>query len=236
LWKPTLAPRIMRLRHPWLFKGGHHKGVPPRNLDSWSREVRGIPHIIHGGRWIYNPRVANRLKRYYGGYSISLLPVVIAADLCLRARGVAIFILKTFEQTRRRYGFMVVGYVVMPEHVHLLISEPEKSDPSVEMQVLQQRFARAVLRMRRARGENTSVSLAWDAGRTSHLGASFLRFCGVERGKAGGVATLYASQSGQARTINPTRSTAPSRTPPADSWRVPLQCCCRPQAWLVPTL
>jgi putative transposase len=28
------------------------------------------------------------------------------------------------ERTRRRYGFFVSGYVVMPEHVHLLVSEP----------------------------------------------------------------------------------------------------------------
>jgi putative transposase len=28
------------------------------------------------------------------------------------------------ERMRRRYGFFVVGYVVMPEHVHLLVSEP----------------------------------------------------------------------------------------------------------------
>jgi len=29
------------------------------------------------------------------------------------------------EKMRLRYGFFVVGYVVMPEHVHLLMSEPE---------------------------------------------------------------------------------------------------------------
>jgi putative transposase len=28
------------------------------------------------------------------------------------------------ERTRQQYGFFVSGYVVMPEHVHLLISEP----------------------------------------------------------------------------------------------------------------
>ena len=33
----------------------------------------------------------------------------------------------------------------MPEHFHLLISEPEKGDPSEVMQVLKQRFARQVL-------------------------------------------------------------------------------------------
>jgi putative transposase len=29
------------------------------------------------------------------------------------------------EKMRVRYGFCVAGYVVMPEHVHLLVSEPE---------------------------------------------------------------------------------------------------------------
>ena len=28
------------------------------------------------------------------------------------------------EQARRQYDFYVVGYVIMPEHVHLLVSEP----------------------------------------------------------------------------------------------------------------
>ncbi len=32
--------------------------------------------------------------------------------------------LDSLELTRRRYNFEVLGYVVMPEHVHLLISEP----------------------------------------------------------------------------------------------------------------
>ncbi|MDE3105962.1 MAG: transposase [Acidobacteriota bacterium] len=33
--------------------------------------------------------------------------------------------LTALEQTRRRYRCEVLGYVVMPEHVHLLVSEPE---------------------------------------------------------------------------------------------------------------
>ena len=63
--------------------------------------------------------------------------------------------LKILEQTRVAYDFVVVGYVVMPEHFHLLISEPEKGDPSAVLQVLKQRFARRVLsevRRRTARG------------------------------------------------------------------------------------
>src|SRR6266436_4158871 len=54
--------------------------------------------------------------------------------------------LQILEQVRKRYGFVVLGYVVMPEHFHLLISEPEKGNPSIVMQVLKQRFARRVIR------------------------------------------------------------------------------------------
>jgi putative transposase len=49
---------------------------------------------------------------------------------------------ETFEQTRRWYGFYVTGYVVMPEHVHLLISEPERAKLSVALQMLKQNAAR----------------------------------------------------------------------------------------------
>ena len=45
------------------------------------------------------------------------------------------------EQTRLAYRFIVVGYVVMPEHFHLLMGEPERANPSVVMQVVKQRFA-----------------------------------------------------------------------------------------------
>jgi len=38
----------------------------------------------------------------------------------------------------------------MPEHVHLLLSEPERGDPSIAMQVLKQGFACKLLRELRA--------------------------------------------------------------------------------------
>jgi putative transposase len=46
------------------------------------------------------------------------------------------------ERTRSRYGFAVVGYVVMPEHVHLLLSEPEKELLSVGLQALKVTMSR----------------------------------------------------------------------------------------------
>ncbi len=59
--------------------------------------------------------------------------------------------LTILEQTRLRYRFVVVGYVVMPEHIHLLLSEPETETPSKVMQVLKQRTSRALLPKRRAK-------------------------------------------------------------------------------------
>jgi putative transposase len=53
--------------------------------------------------------------------------------------------LSMLEQTRQRYRFVVVGYVVLPEHIHLLLTEPEVGTPSTVMQVLKQRAARALL-------------------------------------------------------------------------------------------
>ena len=50
--------------------------------------------------------------------------------------------LRIFEQARQRYEFQVVGYVVMPEHFHLLIGEPDDGNVSLVMQVLKQRVAR----------------------------------------------------------------------------------------------
>ena len=42
------------------------------------------------------------------------------------------------ERVRQWYGCFISGYVVMPEHVHLLISEPERGKLSVVMQMLKQ--------------------------------------------------------------------------------------------------
>jgi putative transposase len=69
--------------------------------------------------------------------------------------------LEVLEQVRRRYRFVVVGYVVMPEHVHLLLGEPERRNPSVVMQALKQGFARRLLRKMRKR-ESRQGNL-WDA-------------------------------------------------------------------------
>ena len=65
--------------------------------------------------------------------------------------------LALLEETRRKYRFVVHGYVLMPEHFHLLITEPEVGDPSVVMKVIKQRLARQVKR----KGKRTSSAQRW---------------------------------------------------------------------------
>jgi len=54
-------------------------------------------------------------------------------------------LLTVLEQVRRRYQFVVAGYVIMPEHIHLLISEPQVKTPSTVMQALKLGLARRVI-------------------------------------------------------------------------------------------
>ena len=70
------------------------------------------------------------------------------------------------EQVRRSYGLVVVGYVVMPEHFHLLISEPRRDTPSTVMQALKLGVARRILaegRRRRAQEVNSQRHHIWQA-------------------------------------------------------------------------
>jgi putative transposase len=63
-----------------------------------------------------------------------------------RARNLFVQIL---GEVREDLQFSLVGYVVMPEHIHLLIGEPASGTPSTVIQVLKQRVSRR-LRRRRA--------------------------------------------------------------------------------------
>ena len=51
-------------------------------------------------------------------------------------------LLAAIEQMRNHYQFAVVGYVIMPEHFHLLISEPLIENQSTAMQAIKLSFAR----------------------------------------------------------------------------------------------
>ena len=97
----------------------------------------------------------NRLERRYGQRHLHFITCS-----CYRRRpllGTAkkrdVF-LKILDEVRERYQFSLVGYVVMPEHIHLLISEPKAGNPSTVMQALKQRVARSLRRKSRRRNPN----------------------------------------------------------------------------------
>jgi len=49
---------------------------------------------------------------------------------------------ETLERVRGWYALRITGYVVMPEHVHLLVSEPERDQLATAIQMLKQVTAR----------------------------------------------------------------------------------------------
>jgi putative transposase len=82
-------------------------------------------------------RVPSGLRRYYGhGHLHFITASCYGREPLLASNRRRDLFLKVLEQMRRRYRFVVIGYVVMPEHFHLLISEPEKGNPSVVIQAL----------------------------------------------------------------------------------------------------
>lgn len=50
-----------------------------------------------------------------------------AKVICISARDIFV---QELARVRERMGFCLIGYVVMPEHVHLLLSEPRRGTPS----------------------------------------------------------------------------------------------------------
>ena len=110
----------------------------PQPFAPSQQRVRGFPHM------------RNMLERRYGDHDLHLLtfscyrrrPLLGSA----RARNT---FAKILGELRERYGFALAGYVVMPEHVHLLIGEPKIGTPSTVMQVLKQHVSRELRRRKR---------------------------------------------------------------------------------------
>ena len=94
------------------------------------------------------------LKRYYGRGDLHFLTFSCYQRLPLlgtaRARNLFVHAL---GEIRERYKFRLAGYVVMPDHVHLLISEPPKGSPSVVLKALKQRVSRDMRKMKRPRSQ-----------------------------------------------------------------------------------
>ena len=83
----------------------------------------------------------------------------------------------------------------MPEHVHLLITEPEEGRPSTVMQVLKQRTARALLPKRKRRDPQQRELFGEDV-RRAFWQARFYDF-NVERSRRDGAPTAVVALATQ---------------------------------------
>ncbi len=85
------------------------------------------------------------LHRFYGGNDLHFLTFS-----CYRRRPLfkneahCDLFLKILDRVRRRYRLVVLGYVVMPEHVHLLLSEPQRETLLTAIQALKLGFVRSL--------------------------------------------------------------------------------------------
>jgi putative transposase len=100
------------------------------------------------------------LKRYYGAGDLHFITCS-----CYQRQPILgtphrrDLFLSVLEHMRQQYRFVVLGYVVMPEHFHLLMSEPQLENPSTVLQALKISFARRVLISERVRVPHFSRSL-----------------------------------------------------------------------------
>ena len=92
----------------------------------------------------------NPLRRYYGhGHLHFITFSCFRRRSFLGTRRARDCFVKTLDELRAKRGFRLAGYVVMPEHIHLLIGEPKTGSPSKVIQVLNQKVSRALRRRRR---------------------------------------------------------------------------------------
>jgi putative transposase len=120
--------------------------------------------------------MANKLSRHYGRGHLHFITFTCYRRLPLlrsvRARNIFAQIL---GEVRDRYGLSLVGYVVMPEHIHLLIGEPAKATPSTAIQVLKQRVSRRLRRKKTETRRTIEFSLCrWRRWATTLLATPLL--------------------------------------------------------------
>jgi putative transposase len=103
------------------------------------------------------------LKRIYGFGHLHFITFSCYRRLPLlgtvRARNTFVRVL---GEVRTRQGFKLVGYVVMPEHAHLLISEALYGTPSTALRILKQRVSRQMRATGRRRVPTTQRRFRFD--------------------------------------------------------------------------
>ena len=131
-----------------------------------------VPHArcvsvgLFGSRFLFAVgTMPKRLKRIYSLGHLHFVTFSCYRRLPLlrsvRARNAFVEVL---GEVRRKYDFKLVGYVVMPEHVHLLISEPARGTPATVLKMLKQRVSRRLRAKARRRVAAGQGSFAFARG------------------------------------------------------------------------
>lgn len=125
-----------------------------------------------------------RLKRYYGRGDLHFLTFsCYQRREFLASKRAKNLLVGELARVRRDYRFRLLGYVVMPNHVHLLMSEPERGTVSVVLQMLKQRVAR---KMRNRKRVERQMAFAFEGDETRFRAfwqARFYDFNVYSRGK-----------------------------------------------------
>lgn len=115
----------------------------PLTASTWAGFFMFIRHRPHPAFFINLQGMPWGLKCFQECHSVHFLtfscyrrkPNLVSASAC-RA------FLAALERVREQYQLCVYGYVIMPEHVHLLVSEPDRGTLAQAMQSLKQGVAR----------------------------------------------------------------------------------------------
>jgi putative transposase len=113
------------------------------------------------------------LRRYHGQGHLHFITFSCYRRFYLLASGRArnVFV-KALKEVRAKYRMALAGYVVMPEHVHLLIGEPADGTPSTVVHSLKLRVSKRLRRPKRKqplgqralpfRGTGTELPQFWE--------------------------------------------------------------------------
>jgi len=103
----------------------------------------------------------NALRRFYGSGDLHFVTFSCYRRRpylgTVRARN---RVVKILDEVRSRHGFALLGYVLMPEHVHLLMGEPQHGNPSKVLQVVKQKVSRSLRGKKTSSGRQMELTFA----------------------------------------------------------------------------
>ena len=149
------------------FGNAHYRSVSSGHHLWQIGELGAAPFGFKGAGF---SSMRNPLRRYYGLGDLHFVAFSCYRRRPFLGRGRARDrFVKILDEVRSRHKFRVLGYVVMPEHVHLLLSEPEQGSPSKVLQVLKQKVSRALRGRTKSSSDQLSLPLSAQGLEAKHF-------------------------------------------------------------------